>query len=123
MRLTNIHLTNFRRFADLTIKDIPASAKLVVLAGPNGSGKSSLFDAMLLRHRLDSGYGWSSDTKYYDRPQGPFADVSTSVLHLTQGSRSASGAPSVAGTKHPVAAMRTKRSFVAIDRLSAQVAA
>ncbi|RIK85492.1 MAG: hypothetical protein DCC69_10080 [Hyphomicrobiales bacterium] len=44
VRLLNTHITQFRRFADLTIRDIPASAKLVVLAGPNGSGKSSLFD-------------------------------------------------------------------------------
>lgn len=54
MRLLNTHITRFRRFADLTIDDIPASAKLVVLAGPNGSGKSSLFDALLLRYRMDT---------------------------------------------------------------------
>lgn len=68
MRLLNVHITNFRRFSDLTIQDIPASAKLVVLAGPNGSGKSSFFDALLLRYRIGTGYGWKTDNKYYDRP-------------------------------------------------------
>jgi len=69
VRLLNTHITNFRRFADLTIQDIPASAKLVVLAGPNGSGKSSLFDALLLKYRMNTGYGWNNDSRYYDRPQ------------------------------------------------------
>ena len=67
MRISKIKLINFRRFADLEISDIPQEAKLVVLAGPNGSGKSSLFDAFLLRHRVDSGVGWNSDPRYYDR--------------------------------------------------------
>ncbi|WP_435659693.1 AAA family ATPase [Leisingera caerulea] len=69
VRLLNTHITRFRRFADLTIRDIPESVKLVVLAGPNGAGKSSLFDALLLRYRMDTGYGWSGDTKYYNRSQ------------------------------------------------------
>ncbi len=69
MRLLNTRITRFRRFSDLTIQDIPESAKLVVLAGPNGSGKSSFFDALLLKYRMDTGYGWSTDSKYYDRPQ------------------------------------------------------
>lgn len=75
MRIEGMKLTKFRRFADLEVKDIPSTAKLVVLAGPNGSGKSSLFDAFLLRHRLDAGVGWNSDSKYYDRPNDPPLDV------------------------------------------------
>ena len=46
MRIRNIYLTNFKRFTDLTIEDIPDTAKLVILVGPSGSGKSSLFDAI-----------------------------------------------------------------------------
>lgn len=48
MRITEIHLTNFKRFTNLQIKDIPATAKLVLLIGSNGSGKSSVFDAFSL---------------------------------------------------------------------------
>jgi predicted ATPase len=44
MKIKEIKITNAKRFTDLTIKDIPASAKLVVLVGPNGSGKSSIFE-------------------------------------------------------------------------------
>jgi len=45
MRINKIELKNFKRFTDLTIQNIPATAKLVLLIGANGSGKSSLFDA------------------------------------------------------------------------------
>jgi ABC-type cobalamin/Fe3+-siderophores transport system ATPase subunit len=45
MKLKTVHLTNFKRFTNLKIEDIPKSTKLVVLTGPNGSGKSSLFEA------------------------------------------------------------------------------
>lgn len=45
MKICTVYLDNYRRFTDLTIKDIPATAKLVVLVGPNGCGKTSLFDA------------------------------------------------------------------------------
>lgn len=83
MRLIHTHITRFRRFADLTIRDIPASAKLVVLAGPNGSGKSSLFDALLLRYRMDTGYGYNGDTKYYDRPQDPVVDLGARISVTT----------------------------------------
>lgn len=74
MRLLNIRITEFRRFSDLTIRNIPVSAKLVVLAGPNGSGKSSFFDALLLKYRMDNGYGWNDDAKYYDRSNQKVGD-------------------------------------------------
>jgi predicted ATPase len=79
MRLSRIRITKFRRFSDLTVQDIPSSAKLVVLAGPNGSGKSSFFDSLLLKYRMDTGYGWSQDAKYYDRPQEQVLDLSARI--------------------------------------------
>jgi len=45
MRISKIHLCNFKRFTDLTISEIPESSKLVLVIGSNGSGKSCLFDA------------------------------------------------------------------------------
>lgn len=45
MKVKTLRLKNFKRFTDLTIKGIPASARLVALVGPNGSGKSSVFEA------------------------------------------------------------------------------
>ena len=49
MRIKSVHLSNYKRFTDLTMSDIPVSARLVVLIGPNGCGKSSVFDAFLLK--------------------------------------------------------------------------
>lgn len=45
MKISAVHLLNFKRFTDLRIENIPDSSKLVVLIGSNGSGKSSVFDA------------------------------------------------------------------------------
>ena len=45
MRIEKLQLKNFKRFTDLTLEGIPASAKLVMLIGANGSGKTSVFDA------------------------------------------------------------------------------
>lgn len=45
MKISSIEIKKFKRFTDLKIDQIPATAKLIVLTGPNGSGKSSLFEA------------------------------------------------------------------------------
>jgi predicted ATP-dependent endonuclease of OLD family len=59
MHIKRIYMENFRRFTKLEIVDIPATAKLVVLAGPNGNGKSSLFDLFLrYRYRHLGHYAW-----------------------------------------------------------------
>lgn len=83
MHLLNCQIKQFRKFFDLTISDIPASAKLVVLAGPNGSGKSSLFDALLLKYRMDTSSGWKNDVNYYDRPQQNASELSSRISLAT----------------------------------------
>ena len=55
MRISSVHLKNYKRFTDLRISDIPQSARLVVMVGPNGSGKSSVFDAFLLKSHSTRG--------------------------------------------------------------------
>lgn len=65
MRITSIRLRNFKRFTDLVIRDIPETAKLVVVVGPNGCGKSSLFDALLHWYRSKVGFGINGDLLYY----------------------------------------------------------
>ena len=46
MKIKSIHLKDFKRFTDLTIEELPETAKLVVMIGPNGCGKSSVFDGL-----------------------------------------------------------------------------
>lgn len=48
MRITSLHLKNFKRFSDLKIQGIPDTTRLVLLVGSNGTGKSSVFDAFAL---------------------------------------------------------------------------
>src|SRR6266852_9484174 len=73
MKITSIKLTNFKRFTDLVIRDVPETAKLVVVVGPNGCGKSSLFDALLQWYRAKTGFGFNSDQWYYRKnAENPF---------------------------------------------------
>jgi predicted ATPase len=65
MKIQAITLKNFKRFSDLSVQEIPESARLVVIVGPNGSGKSSLFDALLQWYRLNAQFGAHADEKYY----------------------------------------------------------
>ena len=57
MRISSIRLQNFKRFTDLTIRNIPDNARLVLLLGVNGSGKSSVFDAFELMNQTTRGDG------------------------------------------------------------------
>jgi energy-coupling factor transporter ATP-binding protein EcfA2 len=66
MKIRAIKITDFKRFHNLTITNIP-DAKLVVLAGPNGYGKSSLFDAFLSWHRTRCNMGRNQEADYYLR--------------------------------------------------------
>jgi AAA15 family ATPase/GTPase len=79
MRITSIHLRNFKRFTDLVVRDIPETAKLVVIVGPNGCGKSSLFDALLHWYRSKVGFGINSDALYYRKSEDQPFDWHQSV--------------------------------------------
>ncbi len=66
MRVKNIQLKDYKRFTDLTIANVPETARLVVLVGPNGSGKSSVFDSFLSKARAAvANYQLSGDTEQY----------------------------------------------------------
>ncbi|GHT22423.1 hypothetical protein AGMMS49953_01220 [Endomicrobiia bacterium] len=52
MKISKVILKDFKRFTDLTISDLPETARLIVLVGPNGSGKTSLFEAFNYWYKL-----------------------------------------------------------------------
>jgi predicted ATPase len=79
MRISSVKMHHFRRFSDLEIRELPESARLVVLAGPNGCGKSSLFDAFFVWYQVFTGMGWSGDRGYYAKLQDPTWDVANQV--------------------------------------------
>lgn len=86
MKISRIKVNNFRRFVDLEIKNIPCSAKLVILSGPNGSGKSSLFDAFLLKYRADNLLSYREDREYYNNNENQDIDFYKRIQILTHGS-------------------------------------
>ena len=67
LRLKSAQIRNFKRFVDLTIRDLPTDAKLIVLLGPNGCGKSSLFDAFQRQLKVNHFFGMSEELKRYYR--------------------------------------------------------
>jgi AAA15 family ATPase/GTPase len=76
MRIKEISLKNFKRFTDLTIKDIPESAKLVLLIGANGSGKSSVFDAFA----SCSNSNFYDDESYYQKSSSKSDDMEVQLI-------------------------------------------
>lgn len=83
MRIKSIKIKDFKRFTDLTIQNIPQTAKLVVLVGPNGCGKTSVFEAFNQWYRY-KGWSWGyNDNLYFIKRQhdnlsndhNPWADI------------------------------------------------
>jgi predicted ATPase len=66
MKVKTIKINKFKRFTDLTITDIPESARLIILAGPNGSGKTSLFEAFMHWYRF-KGFNSHGHKDYYEK--------------------------------------------------------
>lgn len=64
MKIKEIQINNFKRFTNLRIKNIPETAKLVVLVGPNGCGKTSLFEAFNHWYKW-RGFNRAGDYNFY----------------------------------------------------------
>lgn len=67
MHIKRVHIGSSKTFSDLTISDLPDTARLVVMVGPNGCGKSSVFDAFRLCHGVTYGAQWRNDVLYYQK--------------------------------------------------------
>src|SRR5258706_5752270 len=61
MKVRELRLRKFKRFTDTTIRNIPATARLVIMVGPNGCGKSSLIEAAHFWHGSRWWGGWDED--------------------------------------------------------------
>ncbi len=73
MKIKKITIKRFKRFSDLTISEIPETARLIVLVGPNGSGKTSLFES--LNHWYNfKGFNTPGQQDYFEKKDG---DVTT----------------------------------------------
>ena len=66
MQIKSVTLTNFKRFTNLHIQNIPETAKLVVLLGPNGCGKTSLFEAFKV-WQGSRGFSSTMSGEYYKK--------------------------------------------------------
>jgi predicted ATPase len=66
MKIKKVILNRFKRFTDLTVDEMPETARLVVLVGPNGSGKTSLLEAFNHWYQL-KGHGRVGDQNYYEK--------------------------------------------------------
>ena len=66
MKIKEIKLKDFKRFTDLTIRNIPEKTKLVVLMGPNGCGKSSLLDAFR-EWQFYNGFHTTNEVDYFHK--------------------------------------------------------
>ena len=67
MQIRELRLQNFKRFTDLTIRNIPSDAKLVLLIGANGCGKSSVFDAFNWLAPQAVGHGFKDNSEYFSK--------------------------------------------------------
>ncbi len=65
MKVSEIHIKNFKRFKNTKITGLSQQSKLVIIVGPNGCGKSSLFDAFHSWYRVNTGFGHGGDKTYY----------------------------------------------------------
>ena len=86
MKLKSATIKDFKRFTNLTIQNIPPTARLIMLAGPNGCGKSSLLDAFNIWHRRvkrpSHNPNWQLD--YHSKVTSPtdrFADQIDVIFH------------------------------------------
>lgn len=74
MRVSSLRFQAFKRFTDLSVEDLPQTAKLVVLIGPNGSGKTSLFEGMNYYARWQAGRGENPEKDYHIKDMSQTSD-------------------------------------------------
>ena len=74
MQFKSATIKDFRRFTDLTVQEVPETAKLIILAGPNGCGKSSFFDALHTWHSWTTAKHQLWEMDYHGKAGSPHRD-------------------------------------------------
>ena len=74
MRFKSATIKDFKRFTNLTVQNIPETARLIMLAGPNGCGKSSFIDALHTWYKLASQKNPSWEIDYHAKTGSPIHD-------------------------------------------------
>ena len=67
MKLEGAELKDFKRFTNLIVRDIPETARLIMLVGPNGCGKSSFLDGLHIWRDIRSNRAYNMDLDYYPK--------------------------------------------------------
>ena len=57
MKINRVEIKGFKRFTNLTVENIPETAKLIVLVGSNGCGKTSFMESLHHFQRMRGGWG------------------------------------------------------------------
>ena len=65
MKLKQVKIKTFRKFTNLTVKNILESVRLIILVGPNGCGKSSFLDALSIWSRVKGNMGVEWKHEYH----------------------------------------------------------
>ena len=89
MFIKSIHMTDYKRFHDLTIDLGEIPKRIVALVGPNGCGKSSVFDAVIFNYyRLQGRFGeyQSFDSKYHSLLQDRECNTENATVIFDKGS-------------------------------------
>lgn len=71
MKVSKVHIQEFKRFKDLTIDLGDSPKKIIALVGPNGCGKSSVLDAFIA---LGQSLGAYTGADPYDSVKDNFLD-------------------------------------------------
>src|SRR5690606_26293422 len=74
--IKEVKLNRFKRFTNLTLTNIPETAKLIVLVGPNGSGKTSLFEALNHWYKF-KGFNHRGVQDYLEKKDGEISNPQT----------------------------------------------
>lgn len=69
MKIRKVILNKFKRFTELTISEIPETARLIILVGPNGCGKTSVFEALNHWYKL-KGFNDAGMKDYLEKKDG-----------------------------------------------------